>query len=1028
MGEVLRCMCAIHRVMRRGVSVLFFTLCSVVLNAQPAEFVFDHLGTDAGLSNLVVTSIYQDHRGFMWFGTFYGLNRYDGYEIKTYFNDPKDSLSLSDNRITCIFEDSFKNLWVGTNLGGLNLYVRDKDHFIQFRPDAKGRHRISSQRVESIFQDHNGNLWVATNNGLNLFNYKSFQFESFYKNESDPSSINNNYIYAILEYDQREIWILTNGNQLNKYNGQPKGFHSFTLDERAPEALNSARLFFKDHTNNVWIGTFYDGLLKYNGEGLRQYKNDPQNVRSISHNLVKAVLQDRNGTMWIGTDGGGLNIYNKRSDDFLRIQADEENPESLNSNAIYALYEDRSGIIWIGTFGGGVNIYDPNKARFLNYLPEANDPGSLSHKSVLAFLEDSDNNIWIGTDGGGLNLFNRKTNSFEHFLNDPKDPNSLSSNVVKSIYQDRRGVIWVGTYLGGLNRFDPIKRKFKRIVSDSNDPSSPGTSIIWRIYEDSRGNLWLSTLGNGIHIYNRTTETFRHLQPYSHNNALNDYNVISFLEDSQGEFWVLTEDQGINIFNYDTGLFSYLRHNPDDSTSLSSDHAWVIFETRKKEIWIGTSGGGLNRFNRKTRTFDHFTVKDGLPSNVITNIIEDKLGNLWITTPKGLTRIDINTMTCKNFNSKDGLQSNDFNLNAAMVSDAGELYFGGLQGFNVFDPNEIRNNPFMPDVVITGFQIFNKPVQPGDANGILQTQITEASRIVISHRESVISFRFAALNFTSPEKNQFAYRLEGFEQDWNEAGERREVTYTNLDPGKYTFRVKASNNDGLWNNDGASLQLIVTPPWWQKPWFKVLLSTFIIFSIAGVMRLRTRTIREKLQHEKEHALTLKESQMREERLQHEKAMIELSKSKLENEVSFKNSELASTVMSVVRQNETLLKIREDIDHAIRGEDKDALVRHLKKIVKTIGNEVKPDQNWNQFELLFNQIHENFLQRLKERFPDLTSRDLKLCAYLRMNLNSKEIAPLLSLSIRGVEDLRYRVRKKMGLDTTVNLTEFILTLA
>jgi DNA-binding CsgD family transcriptional regulator len=363
-----------------------------------------------------------------------------------------------------------------------------------------------------------------------------------------------------------------------------------------------------------------------------------------------------------------------------------------------------------------------------------------------------------------------------------------------------------------------------------------------------------------------------------------------------------------------------------------------------------------------------------------------------------------------------------------MASRNGDLFIGGLNGFNIFTPNHLKDNQYIPPVVLTDFLIFNKPVKIGSEDSILTKQITETNKVVISYKESVISFKFAALNFISPEKNQYAYMMEGFEENWNYRKTTREVTYTNLDPGTYTFKVKAANNDGLWNDEGTSITLVITPPWWETIWFKTFLFLSIVSSIVVIYKIRTTKIREAMRLEKMQELKIKEVQMREERLRHEKQVIELSKEKLESEVQYKNAELATSVMNVVKQNETLLRIKEDITHAVKEENKEILIKHIKRTIKQIDLEVKPDQSWDQFEQLFNQIHENFLQKLKERFPELTSRDLKLCAYLRMNLNSKEIAPLLSLSVRGVEDLRYRVRKKMGLDTSVNLAEFVLSLS
>jgi ligand-binding sensor domain-containing protein/DNA-binding CsgD family transcriptional regulator len=993
---------------------------------QTSDFAFEHLGAEQGLSNLNVTSIYQDSKGFMWFGTFNGLNRYDGYEMKNYFNNPKDSLSLSDNRITCIYEDNKKNLWIGTNVGGLNLYNSEKNNFIRYTKEATPKYQISANRIETIYQDTKGNLWVGTNDGLNIYDYKTSSFQSFYKHERDPSSINSSQVYSVIENQNKELLVLTNETELNKYSENPNGFLHFSLDHHN-ELLNTARFIFPDKENDLWIGTRDNGLLKYHNGVLKQYWHDPKNNKSISHNLIRSILKDDQGNIWVGTDGGGLNIYNSAADDFTQIKADEENKNGLSSNAVYSLFQDNAGIIWIGTFGGGINTYHREKSKFKNFTSNPHVVNSLSNRSVLSLLEDSNGAIWIGTDGGGLNRFDRKTNSFTHYRHNPNNPNSLSSDVVKSIYEDKKGNLWIGTYLGGLDLFDRASNKFYSIKSGTGNASIPTFSIIWFIYEDSRNNLWLSMLGNGLCIYNRDKKNATHFQPFAGEGSLGDYNIFSILEDSQGDLWIGTEDHGINIYDYQTGTFSYKLHNADDERSLSSDHAWVLFEDSNKNMWVGTGGGGLNLYDRKTKTFEHYTTEDGLPSNIIHGILEDSQGNLWITTNKGLSKFNPQKKTFKNYDVKDGLQSNDFNTNAAMASNNGDLFIGGLNGFNIFTPNHLKDNRYIPPVVLTDFLIFNKSVKIGGEDSILKKQITDTDKITISYKESVISFKFAALNFISAEKNQYAYMMEGFEENWNYKKNAREVTYTNLDPGTYTFKVKATNNDGLWNEEGTSITLIITPPWWETFWFRSLFFIVIISSAITFYKIRTNKIRKEMIRDKLRELLIKEAQMREERLQHEKDVIELSKSKLEAEVQFKNAELATSVMNVVKQNETLLKIKEDITQSIKEENREVQVKQIKRIVKHIDLEVKPDQNWDQFEQLFNQIHENFLQKLKERFPELTSRDLKLCAYLRMNLNSKEIAPLLSLSVRGVEDLRYRVRKKMGLDTSVNLAEFILSL-
>ena len=536
----------------------------------------------------------------------------------------------------------------------------------------------------------------------------------------------------------------------------------------------------------------------------------------------------------------------------------------------------------------------------------------------------------------------------------------------------------------------------------------------------------MSTLGGGLCLMNREQGTFTRFPPFAGPGGSGRLQRGDPCErDAGGTLWLGTDNHGLNRYHPRTRTFSYLRHDPHNPASLSSDRVQVLFTDSRGRFWVGTADGGLNLMNADQRTFQHFTTRNGLPSNVINSMVEDQAGYLWVSTSHSLARFDVRRRTFRNFDQADGLQSNEFNINSALRARSGKLYFGGINGFNVFRPEALTRNPTVPPVVLTGVQVFARSVGPGRPAGLLRRHVTEADTLTLSYKESVVTFQFAALNFLDPQKNRYAYRLEGFDEAWRHVGTRREATYTNLDPGRYVFRVRAANNDGVWNRRGATLTVIVTPPWWKTRWFKSVAALMILGSVVGLYQLRANRLRKKLRLEKLLALRLKETELREARFRHEKALMELNKVRLEREILHKNSELATSVMSAVQQNETLLTIKEKIKEAIAVEDAQQQRQQMRRITRLIEREVKPDQQWEHFEELFNQLHENFMQRLKETYPQLTGRDLKLCAYLRMNLDSKEAAPLMGISVRGMEDLRYRVRKKMGLDTTINLAEFIL---
>lgn len=993
----------------------------------PQNYVFEHLSVDDGLSNNSVLSICQDSRGFMWFGTYHGLNKYDGYHITAYLSDARNPQAISDNVITCLYEDHAQNLWAGTHMGGLNLYNRARDSFAHYTQESKGAYHLSANKVQCILEDSRGNLWVGTDFGLNLLDRATGAFRAFYARPRDSTSLNSNQIYSITENDRHEIVVLTNVEGLNRYNPRTQRFEHPPVGPRWPRS-HTARVLAQDRRRQYWVGTHEFGLLRFGDGQLRQYQHQEARPQSLSHNQVRALLQTRQGALWVGTDGGGLNLYDPARDGFTHVLADEANPGSLSSNAVYSLYEDRAGTIWVGTFGSGVNFYSQYKTKFAQYTHFPHTINSLSSKSVLTILPDSDGRVWLGTDGGGLDLFDPGRQTFQHFRHNPADPTSLASNVVKALCRDSRGNLWVGTYLGGLDRYDPAHQRFVHYTADSSRASSLISSSIWALYEDRHRQLWVSALGGGLCRMDPAHDgVFARYKPRTGPGALGDYNVVALREDSEGNLWVGTEDHGLNLYEPQSNAFRYVQHDARDPNSLSSNRIQVIFEDSRRRLWVGTADGGLNLLvkNKKSRRFTHFTTADGLPSNVINAIAEDRAGYLWLSTNQGISRFDVAHKAFKNFDRADGLQSNEFNINAVARTANGNLYLGGIGGFNVFSPTVLLSNPNVAPVVLTDVQVFNTSLRPGPPGSPLRQQVSEAKTLTLPYKASAVTFAFAALNFIDPQKSQYAYQLEGFDEAWRYSGTRHEATYTNLDPGRYVFRVKAANGDGVWNAQATALTVVITPPWWKTLWFRALAGLLALGGATAFYVLRTQALRKKLHLEKLLALRTKEAELREAQLQHEKELAELSKNQLETEVHHKNSELATSVMSMVHQNETLLSIRDSVKEALGAEDAAQQRRKLLRAVRLVEKNLAPDQHWEHFEALFNQLHQNFMQRLKELYPQLTSRDLKLCAYLRMNLDSKEIASLMGLSVRGAEDLRYRVRKKMQLDTACNLAEFIL---
>ena len=812
---------------------------NIILSAsvfsQPDNIEFETLSLEHGLSQSSVLSITQDEMGFMWFATEDGLNKYDGYKFTILRHDPDDPNSLSHTWILSLLRDRSGILWIGTFHEGLNRYDPQKEEFTHYFMDPDDPNSLSHNIVRTIYEDRSGVLWIGTDNGLNRLDRETDRFTRYVHDPDDPHSLSHNSIWSIYEDRSGALWIGTEGGGLNKFMREEGEFIHYQADYDNPQSLshNSVRSIYEDASGTLWIGTGGGGLNKFDrkSEQFICYQHDPNDVSSISHNEIYAMYEDRSGVLWIGTNGGGLNIFDRENGKFIHYRHDSNNPHSLSYDEVYAIYEDRAGVIWIGTYGGGIAKYDRKKKKFLLYRRDPNNPNSLNADLIWSIYEDEDGILWIGTHGGGINRFDRQKNQFTFYRYDPNDPSSLSNNVARIIYVDRFEVFWVGTHGGGLNKFDRETGRFKSYQNDPNDPHSLSHNEIRWIFEDRAGALWIGTNGGGLNKFDRTTEKFVRYRadPNDPQSLSNDFARVVF-EDSEGTFWVGTQGGGLNIFDRDNEKFTHLRADPDDPHCLNSDHILSLFEDRSGMIWIGTWGSGLSMFNRNSGTFTAYTVEDGLPSNAIYGTLEDDHGNLWLSTNNGLSKFNPRNKTFHNYNVRDGLQSNEFNGNSFHKSKSGEMFFGGIRGFNAFYPDDIKDNPHIPPVVITSFQKLNREVK-------FDVSISEVDELVLSYKDYVFSFEFAALDYSVPEKNRYAHMMEGLDTDWIYTDAfKRYADYTTLPPGKYVFRVKGSNNDGVWNEEGASIKITITPPFWVTWWFRALI--FLVFLGIAYMLYR----------------------------------------------------------------------------------------------------------------------------------------------------------------------------------------------
>lgn len=839
------------------------------LFAQKKEIQFSHIKSEDGLASNSVFSIVQDDRGFLWFGTYNGLNRYDGYKIIAYQTIEDDTTSISDNKIRAICKDNKGNLWIGTWNNGLNKYDPIKEKFTRYLNDADNISSISSNNVLSLCCDKFGIIWIGTNGGgLNKFVSESKKFIHYKNNPDDPSSLSDNSVYSIYEDRNGTLWIGTNIGGLNKFDREKESFTSFKNNPADSKSISSnfVTSILEDHTGSLWVGTNTGSLDKFDRRSGKFEHYPRTSISSTFLSYIWKIFEDSEGTYWIGTDGTGLSVFNRQEGEFSRYKQNSNYPKSLNDNAILSICEDRTGILWFGTWNNGVNKFNKKYQKFITISHNPDDANSLSGNNIFPIYEDRFGDLWIGTDINGLNRMDQKNKKFTRYFNQPIDPNSISSNYISSICEDSFGNLWIGTSDNGLNRFERTTNRFVHFKNIPGDSFSISNNVISQMFLDSKGVLWIGVQSGGIEKLAKGSTDFIHYKPDPKNpTSISPQTIFAINEDQSGNLWIGSDGGGLSMLDKSKEKFIHFKNEPGNSSSLSHNSVTVIHKDKSGTLWIGTNGGGLNKYKSKDKTFIRFREKDGLPDDMISGILEDNDGNLWVSTYKGLSRFNIKTEQFRNFGVEDGLQGNEFNNWAYLRSKNGTMYFGGTDGISFFHPDSLVDNLVAPPVVITDFQLLHKPVRIGyDAfweRTILEKSITETKQVDLKYDDNIISFEFSALDFNNPERNLYAYILEGFDKNWMQTNaSRRFVTYTNLEPGEYTLKVKGSNNDGVWNEAGTSLKIIIHPPWWAT-WWSYMLYGFVfilIFVTSTRIYLNRHRLRTQLTLEQEHAKRLEE--------------------------------------------------------------------------------------------------------------------------------------------------------------------------
>lgn len=912
----------------RSLAVASTLLVLLTLHVAAQDLEFQHFSTRHGLSQTNVWDIVQDQRGFIWVGTEDGLNVYDGYTFTIYRNNPLDSSSLSNSNIHCIKEDSSGKIWVATRYG-LNLFDPKTLRFERFLHDINDRNSLSNNDVTSLEFDADNNLWAGTANGVNVFNPKNKTFKRYYHIDENPNSLPHNRITKIYKDKRNTIWIGT-VRGLSKFENGVFENYKYVADDPSTIGSNRITSIIEGRDGELWVGSFDRGLNKFdrNSKTFKRYDlgDGPVNAGNYIYNLA----EDEKGNIWIAADGS-LSKFAVATETLTRYAQDQRKENSLSSNIVTEVFFDWNGRMWVGTRFGGLNVHDPGKYPFHHFKYNSFDVNSLSHNTVTCFEEDDNGNFWVGTDGGGLNYFDRKTRNFSHL----KD--RFTNNKILAVEKDKHGGLWIGMWSGGLNYYDPRTGKITSFKHDPDDSTSLSDNNVFYILIDRKENVWIGTWGNGLNRYNPQTNSFtRYIHDPKKANSIANFGIDCLLEDSHGKLWIASEIDGLDHFDPETGVFTHYKAGKKQG-SISSNGVLSLFQDSKKRIWVGTTAG-LNLFDSATQSFKVFRQKDGLPNDGIMGILEGSGGDLWLSTNKGLSRFNPEQESFKNFLETDGLQSDQFNRWASSRLSTGELLFGGTNGFNIFHPDSIRTNMFKPPVYITGFRLFNKPVVNGQSD-ILKQSILHTTEIRLTHVENIISFDFTALNYSQPEKNQYRYKMEGFQKDWVDAGSERKASYTNLSPGDYTFRVIASNNDGVWNEVGASMKIVITPPYWQTWWFKLAIIAIGLTGIYGLVIFRVNAVKkqqaflEKQVHEKTAELLLQKEAV-EAQAENMQALHEQQQAQTEY-LQTLNAELQ-------RQKEEIIAKREEAEKARREAEQANKAKSI--FLATMSHEIRTPMN------------------------------------------------------------------------------------
>ncbi|MDA9773733.1 hypothetical protein N9B82_02140 [Saprospiraceae bacterium] len=973
--------------------ILFMTLCTslCVWGQNKNQYTFDHLTIQDGLSHNSVTSIIQDRYGFMWIGTKNGLNRYDGYSFRIYNSEQScREKCFRGKSIFNLLEDRAGNLWVGTEKSGINIKYSGQDHFVNL-DSIPGVVNLEGKAITSLHEDGEGYIWIGLNQtGVLRFDPKQNSYKLY---TAEENNLLRNSVFSITSDKKGQLFVKTAGYGLNVLRAGDQ-FEHIHEDKMQGANMMGYRSALQIDNDYLWIGMEGTGLYKMHLETKHfEHYTDYTNPINIVNNAALDILLSKDNLLYVAIDGAGLGVFDQSRQNFNLLKSNLDDDQALNTNSLQCLYEDRSENIWIGTFNGGVNLIKKNKPRFRKLNPLSDEMNMNKLPSVLSMIQDSAGLFWFGTDGEGLIQYNQKSGERKLFSN-KSNQESIRSNVVKSLLEANSQELWVGLHAKGLNTINKNRDEISGVYNNDVEYQN-----VWTIEELNDEQVLIGTIGGGLFLIEQGHVKDRFLPEITNPSSIASTEIMEVYKDRDGNVWIGNRSEGLDLWNQTSNAFEHFDHDQNDNSSISDNEIRCIFQDSKSRLWIGTEGGGLNLM-LTDKSFQHFGVNEGLIADNIQAIEEDDNGFLWLSSFIGISRFNPDTKEIVNYNFREKGRINQFNQVSILKDKEGILYFGGINGIDVIDPSETGTTEASGKILFSEFRIFDQLIEVGtrlNDRTYLEKPLQETKKIKLYHTDNSFTISFTENNFSGIDA-KYQYKLDGFNDSWKNTNKSDHgVSYTNLDYGTYTFRVKNKHSS-------AKIEIKIVAPFWDTWWFKIGLSMSILLS--GFYLLRLLHYR-RIDQEKQKLLEKEKEQL-------------VSKNvTLEESVNDSNSKLLSSTAQMAHKNEILLDIKEDIKALQLNPEK-----NVGSIIRKLDLELKNEDFWKEFNIYFEKVDKKFTDEILNLHPDLTQNDLKICTFIRLNLNTKDIANLLNISVRGVEKGRYRLKKRLQLSSEQDLIQYI----